>query len=113
MTEEQKKLKAARDKRYNEKKKLQKALQKASSSMETGMNSTPKQETVHLPELPMLHTQMHSRDLRNTTTDSELMQLMENQDKYRNEMLGTPVLDQERRCLDHEDFVRMAKRRNY
>jgi hypothetical protein len=38
---------------------------------------------------------------------------MEGQDKYRNEMLGTPVFDTNTRCLDHEDFVRMAKRRNY
>jgi hypothetical protein len=99
MTEEQKKLKAARDKRYNEKKKLQKALEKASSSMATGANSTPKQATVPLPEC--------------TPKSSELMQLMEGQDKYRNEMLGTPVFDTNTRCLDHEDFVRMAKRRNY
>lgn len=99
MTEEQKKLKAARDKRYNEKKKLQKALQKASSSTGTGTNSTPPQETAPLQQC--------------TPKNSELVQLMENQDKYRSEMLGTPVLDDNSRCLDHEDFVRMAKRRNY
>lgn len=78
MTEEQKKRKAERDRRYREKKKLEKA---AEADMQAPVDPAP-ESAMQAPVDPSPESAMQS---------PSVMELMEGQERYREEFKGVPV----------------------